>query len=247
MEVVTDNGPQFASEEFKRFAKTWEFKHITTSPYHSQSNGKAESSVKIAKTLLKKAEADRQDPWLAILGWRNTPTQGEDSTPAQRLMSRRTRTQVPITKQALKPEVVQNVPSSITKRKARSKVYFDRGTRNLPPLHPGQPVRVETTPNQKTAEWKYGTCVQRVSPKSYEVEVDGAKYRRNRKHIRETAEAPTTPSTEEEQTTATTPASTAEPTTATTSTAEPTTATTSATPYITRSGRAVKPPDKMNL
>ena len=47
--VISDNGPQFASEVFANFSKEWMFNHVTTSPYHSQSNGMVESSVKIAK------------------------------------------------------------------------------------------------------------------------------------------------------------------------------------------------------
>ena len=50
--LVTDNGPQFASGEFAVFAKTWMFKHITLSPYHPQSNGKAENAVKTVKCCL---------------------------------------------------------------------------------------------------------------------------------------------------------------------------------------------------
>ena len=44
--VVSDNGPTYASEEFSKFAATWEFNHVTTSPHYPQSNGKAESVVK---------------------------------------------------------------------------------------------------------------------------------------------------------------------------------------------------------
>ena len=51
---ITDGGPQFGSLEFKEFARAWEFEHHLTTPYHSQSNGKAESAVKEAKRLLKK-------------------------------------------------------------------------------------------------------------------------------------------------------------------------------------------------
>ncbi|KAJ8409988.1 hypothetical protein AAFF_G00210290 [Aldrovandia affinis] len=72
----------------KLFAQEWDFNHETSSPYNSQSNGKAESAVKIAKTLLKKAALDGGDPWKAVLAWRNTPTEGLDSSPVQRLMSR---------------------------------------------------------------------------------------------------------------------------------------------------------------
>lgn len=91
-QVITDNGPQFACEPFRSFARQWGFVHVTSSPQHPQSNGKAESAVKIVKSLCKRAKLDGSDPWLAILHWRNMPTEGLDSSPAQRLMSRRLRT-----------------------------------------------------------------------------------------------------------------------------------------------------------
>ena len=72
--VVSDNGSQFSSQEFHEFARSWEFNHVTSSPHHPKSNGKAESSVKILKQLFRKAERDRQDPWLALPYHRNTPT-----------------------------------------------------------------------------------------------------------------------------------------------------------------------------
>ena len=43
--LVTDNGPQFSSNEFQVFAKSWSFNHVTTSPRYPQSNGKAENSL----------------------------------------------------------------------------------------------------------------------------------------------------------------------------------------------------------
>ena len=51
-QLVTDNGPQFVSRDFLKFSKEWDFEHRTSSPYHSQSNGKAESAVKQAKKIL---------------------------------------------------------------------------------------------------------------------------------------------------------------------------------------------------
>ncbi|XP_035232999.1 uncharacterized protein K02A2.6-like [Stegodyphus dumicola] len=50
--VISDNGPQFASKEFAEFAKKYQFKDITSRPYHPQSNGLAERSVQTAKKLL---------------------------------------------------------------------------------------------------------------------------------------------------------------------------------------------------
>ena len=85
--VVSDNGPQFSSQEFHEFSVTLEFNHVTSSPHHPKSNDKAESSVKAVKQLLKKAERHGKDPWLALLDYRNTPAEGINASLAQRLMS----------------------------------------------------------------------------------------------------------------------------------------------------------------
>ncbi|CAC5423216.1 unnamed protein product [Mytilus coruscus] len=39
--VISDNGPQYSSEQFRQFSQIWDFKHKTSSPGHPQSNGKA--------------------------------------------------------------------------------------------------------------------------------------------------------------------------------------------------------------
>ncbi|KAJ8371257.1 hypothetical protein SKAU_G00112850 [Synaphobranchus kaupii] len=111
--VITDNGPQFACERFRRFAESWGFAHVTSSPRHPQSNGKAESAVKIVKSLCKRAKLDGTDAWMAILHWRNTPTEGLDSSPAQRLMARRLKTSLPVVDSLLLPRVVDGVAEKL--------------------------------------------------------------------------------------------------------------------------------------
>ncbi|XP_059056153.1 uncharacterized protein K02A2.6-like [Achroia grisella] len=53
-ELVTDNGPAYASKEFKMFSESWDFDHTTTSPNYPQSNGRSERSV--AKTEMGKSD-----------------------------------------------------------------------------------------------------------------------------------------------------------------------------------------------
>ena len=48
------HGPQYTSQEFSNFAKTYGFKLITRSPYYARATGKAEAAVKEAKKMLKK-------------------------------------------------------------------------------------------------------------------------------------------------------------------------------------------------
>ena len=41
-EIVSDNGPQFDSQEFNRFLSSKGIKHVRSSPYFPRSNGKIE-------------------------------------------------------------------------------------------------------------------------------------------------------------------------------------------------------------
>jgi hypothetical protein len=53
--VHSDNARNFVNDEFKKFAVSWDFQMARSSPHYNQSNGEAESAVKIAKLLIKKA------------------------------------------------------------------------------------------------------------------------------------------------------------------------------------------------
>ena len=96
--LVTDNGAQFASAEFAIFAETWSFEHHTSSPRYPQSNGKAENAVQTVKRLFTKCKASGQSEYLALLDWRNTPTEGVGTSPAQRLFVRKQTSQVSLWK-----------------------------------------------------------------------------------------------------------------------------------------------------
>ena len=85
-QLVTDNGPQFVSDEFRKFTEGWGIEHTKTSPHRSQANGKCEAAVKVAKRMLRKTTKSGEDQYLALLNVRNVPTQGVDSSPAQRLL-----------------------------------------------------------------------------------------------------------------------------------------------------------------
>ena len=57
-QVVSDNGPQFVSEEFASFCQFNGIKHIRVSPYHRSSNGLAERFVQTFKVAMSKSEKD---------------------------------------------------------------------------------------------------------------------------------------------------------------------------------------------
>uniref|UniRef100_A0A674EBM2 Gypsy retrotransposon integrase-like protein 1 n=1 Tax=Salmo trutta TaxID=8032 RepID=A0A674EBM2_SALTR len=184
--LISDNGPCYKSNEFESFTKAWEFTHVTTSPHYPQSNGLAEKSVQIAKSLMDKAKADKRDPYLSLLEYRNTPVDNFKS-PAQLLMSRRLRSTLPSTNQQLQPEVVSynEMHGKRAQRQQQQKRYYDRSARPLPPLIDGESVRI-----QEHGLWKPAVVIQPAdTERSYYVRTaEGAVYRRNRRHLLNTKE-----------------------------------------------------------
>ncbi|XP_062542494.1 uncharacterized protein K02A2.6-like [Armigeres subalbatus] len=75
--IVSDNGPQFASDEFDTFCKTNGITHIRTAPYHPQSNGQAEPYVDTMKRAMKKinkGEPLQETLEVFLATYRSTPS-----------------------------------------------------------------------------------------------------------------------------------------------------------------------------
>ena len=142
-QLMTDNAAYFTSREFREFARKWDFCHVTSSPLYPQSNGLAERAVRSAKHLLEKCARDGTDIDAALLSLRNMPMDGLPS-PAQSLLSRRTRAFIPMTKAMYSPEVDTQVQMALTQVRRRGKAYYDKSARPLAPLRAGQTVRMQT-------------------------------------------------------------------------------------------------------
>ena len=70
--LVSDNGPCYTGDQFKKTMSHLGIMHITTSPHHHQSNGLAEGYVRIIKNLLSKAKETGQDYHEVISVYRST-------------------------------------------------------------------------------------------------------------------------------------------------------------------------------
>lgn len=181
--IVSDNGPQFSSLEFRNFACSYNFNHVTSSPYLPNSNGEAERAVRTAKSML-----SQNDPWLALMVYRDTPIAATGYSPSQLMMGRHLRTTLPVPQSTLEPEWPDR--ETILARDQRYKVKITmshdqhNGVRPLPPLPPGNPVLIKTDAQKGWTE--RGIIRGEAStPRSYEVETSTGVHRRNRRHLTE--------------------------------------------------------------
>ena len=134
--IRSDNGPQFNSAEFLKFAKDWGFESVTSSPVYAQSYGKVRIAVQTTKNLLKKSD----DPAKALLSYRSTPL-ANGYSPAELLFDWKIRSRLPVAESELKlkwPDLYKFREEKEV-RKRKQKYYFDsnHGVRELPKIPVG--------------------------------------------------------------------------------------------------------------
>ncbi|KAA3672551.1 uncharacterized protein DEA37_0012518, partial [Paragonimus westermani] len=183
--VRSDGGPQFSTQQFAEFAEKWRFKHEVSSPHHSQSNGKAESAVKAAKKIMKKCSTAKEDVYLALLEHRNTPSADIDLSPAQRLMGRRARTQIPLAEDrpALQTVTWDTVRKRLKQRMERERQVYNKETHELPRLDEGDTVWIQPF-GMGSDRWAPGIVEGRDGERFYVVRVNHGTLRRKRVHLR---------------------------------------------------------------
>lgn len=233
MELISDNGPQFASSDFKLFAKKYGFTHTTTSPYLPNANGEAERAVQTAKGILR-----QEDPWLGLLVYRDTVIAATGHSPSQLMLGRHIRTTLPTLPSALKPNWPNPdlIRMKDNKAKQSYEYYYNRhhGVQSLPTLLPGDGVRMKTHQEKNwTKEGIVTSCAE--TPRSYTVQTESGRYRRNRRDLRSTE-----PNEDQDVPKLDIPKSpVVEPPSEVPSSPAP------ATPIVRRSSRAIKKPSRL--
>ena len=121
--------------------KDWGFHHVTSSPGYPQSNGQSKTTVQTVKSMLEKAD----DPYKALLSYQNTPLENVNLSPSQMLMGRCLRTQVPMTREMLRPQLYEpeEVLPKLKERQRKQQLQHDKTAKELPPLRNGEFVRVQ--------------------------------------------------------------------------------------------------------
>ena len=105
--IVTDNGPMFVSREFKDFLRKNGIKHSTSAPYHPATRGLAERAMQTFKAGIRKMRSGDLSTKLArfLFGYRITPQSTKTVSPAELLLSRRSRSALDL----IKPDLSRTV------------------------------------------------------------------------------------------------------------------------------------------
>ena len=182
----SDNGPCYASLEFEFFMQNWLIEHRTSSPHYPQSNGLAESMVKVSKNLIEKAV--RQDlPWnQLLLDYRCTPISSEIPSPAEILFGRKLRSSISILPSQVMNDRISKQRELIAKKEGKfytnTKDFQDR-IKALP-FEAGQNVWLQNSDSRKCEEAVIREKCR--EPNSYMVEIPatGQCFRRNSNFIK---------------------------------------------------------------
>ncbi|KAK3107097.1 hypothetical protein FSP39_007098 [Pinctada imbricata] len=177
-ELVSDNGPQFRSEEFRLFMESNAIRHITSAPFHPRTNGQAERFVQSFKKAIKSATGGSINEKLNVFlsKYRITPQGTTNESPSMLLYGRNIRTRMDI----LKPDVTQTVLRKQFQMES-SKHTGDK----IRTFAPGDPVSIRDYRNNGE-KWAYGRVHSQTGPLSYKVDVNGTLWRR---HIDQLASA----------------------------------------------------------
>ena len=168
VQIVTDNGTQFTSEEFAKFTRMNGIKHIRVAPFHPKSNGAAEKAVQTVKNGLQASQGDggsvEQRLARFLMNHRSTPVAVTGKTPAELLYGRNIRTRLDLMR-----------PDDGRAAKWTQKMVDDAGGRHRL-FHEGQEVWARSYSGPK---WKRGKILAKTGPVSYEVDVGAAVWSRH--------------------------------------------------------------------
>ena len=92
--LITDNGRQYCSEEFRQFSLDWAFIHKTSSPYYPKGNSCAECAGGVVKEMYTKC---KDHFLLGLLVHHSTPLlySGNAKLPAEMFLGQKIATNIP--------------------------------------------------------------------------------------------------------------------------------------------------------
>lgn len=161
--LVSDNGPQFVSDEFKCFTRGNGIRHIRSSPYHPATNGLAERMVQSFKSAMKSAMQDKGNVHTKLarflLAYRNAPHATTGETPASLMFGRKLRTKLDLALPNIKERILNSQNDQVMSHSQAKLRIFDIGDKVLARDYRGH------------QRWQPGIIHSNTGSRTYEVEI----------------------------------------------------------------------------
>lgn len=124
-QLLSDNGPQFVSQEFATFLQVNGVQHMRFAPYHPSTNGLAGRFVQTLKHALKASQGQdsiHQRLNSFLLSYRNEPHATTKTSPTSLMMKRQLQTSFDLFKPPRAEQVIQRQQQAqIERRQKRAK------------------------------------------------------------------------------------------------------------------------------
>ncbi|XP_037931260.1 uncharacterized protein K02A2.6-like [Teleopsis dalmanni] len=166
--IVSDNGKQFVSDEFKYFLKINKIQHILTAPGHPATNGQVENLVKVLKKSLFANLRYENEAGIDIalnrflIDYRNTKHCTTQESPAKLFLGRLLRTRFDLMKPPLIIEkMLRTQENSIRNYKGKRVTTFKVGQRVF--------IRDYRNPNKPS--WSPAKIIDQFGPRTYQCEL----------------------------------------------------------------------------
>ena len=173
--VVTNNGSNFMSSEFKSFLQKNGIRHITSAPYHPSSNGLVERAVRTFKQGMKKQSDGTVETKLNpfLLSYRITPQSTTGESPAQLRWGRSLRSHLDLLR--------LDVGIKVYAAQSRQKKQHNQHSR-MRQVGVGDSVNVRNY--SRGPKWVPGTVIQETGPLSARIELeDGTVVRKHHDQV----------------------------------------------------------------
>lgn len=181
--IVSDNGTQFASNEFQQFIKLNRIRHIMIAPGHPASNGQAENSVKTLKksicASLKHSDTSNMKIILNrfLFDYRNTKHCSTNETPAKLMFGRELKTRFSLLKPpTTQTKLMESQEKCVQNAKGKREIVFTIG----------QKVDVRDYTNVNKPSWIPAVISEQIGPRNYSciLEKSGRSIKRHVNQIR---------------------------------------------------------------